>query len=1076
MSTIKSAGSGIKRGDRVGSGGSRRKIAFAVAAALFAGSGAFLLAPEATAQAVQVGQGTVYGTAAPAANQTVTITDASIGFTRTVNVGSDGQFRINVVPAGTYTATLSQNGAVIATQKGITVISGVGTPVNFASQQTENLGTISVTANTITPIDVTTSSTSVNVDATQVNKMPVNRDVMNVALLAPTVSRAPQFNVPSFGGSSSAENAFYVDGMNVTDDRKFLVLAQPPFEALNSFQVMTGGISAAYGNSTGGVVNMTTKSGTNDFHAGFDAYWQPPKLRDSSPNVAVYNSQLPGSPQFANQAVIQNDEEQSHLRYNLWASGPLIQDHLFYYVLAQETSDKVKTFNTPTGLGEDTNQKTPYLMTHINWNINPNNLLSLTYWKTNGTEDGTEYHMAPPSPGLLFSDSFANEVGPYTIQNGSKAIIGKYTWYLSNNFNLSALYGYLRFDNGTNTSSPDCPVAWDRTVVGVQKYIGCWVQAVRLVAPGSSDTRHEWRIDGEWFSGDSAGLLTGHDVTFGYTKARFGSNGITHYSGPDQNFVPGEVIGVQQALTIPGITWTYRPVAPSGITNGVCYVNGIAPPPGGSCPAAPTGSIYVSGRSFLDQGYFFTDTHAWYIEDNWHLTPDFYLQLGVRNQGYSNYNEVGQAFVTQANEWGPRLGFSWNVNGDSTSKLYGSYARYYIPVANNTNIRAAGGELDVFGPTMAVTGWNPATGAPTGQGQQLGPFTSQGSGGVPDPRTVATRNLTPLSVKEFILGWQKGFGQYSFGIQGEHRWLVDDVDDQCWFMSAPPFKPDIADFARSKGWNVQDFLNTVAPTTCLITNPGQDIETYANVDGATNPDGSLKLEPITIPNSFVNMPTGKRTFDAVTFSLTRSFTANFSGGASFTWSHLFGNTDGYVTTAGQTDAGITTAFDTPGAMVGSYGNLGNDHRYTLKAWGQWQFLPDWRAGFNTTLQSGMPLTCVGSYPDEDDQSGSGQYCGGTGGVGSSVADGFPYGSRLIIPGTIGTTPWMFNLDLQLAWTPTYIDGLTVRLNWFNVLNRATPVQQNPTYDSGFVPLATYQSPLAYQTPTYVELALQYQFK
>lgn len=1056
----------------------RRKVAYLAMALLVSGSGAWLASPAALGAALQVSQGSVYGTAVPAPNQSVTIESSATGFSRSVTVGSDGQFRITVVPAGTYTATLIQDGQVVATQQGIVVIPGVGTAVNFASQESLKLGSITVTANTITPIDVTTSSTSINISATQVNKMPVNRNVLNVALLAPTVSVNPAFDIPSFGGASSAENAFFVDGLNVTDDRQFLALAQPPFEALNSFQVMTSGIGAAFGNATGGVVNMTTKSGTNDLHAGFDLYWQPPKLRDSSPNVAVYNPTLPGAVGIPNQAFIQNDINQSDLRYNLWASGPVIENHLFYYALVQETNHTQQTFDTPNGVSDHEDDKTPYALLHMNWNINSNNLFSLTYWKTTGTTDGTEYTLAPPGPGELFSTATNGLNGTYKLETGSKAIIGKYTWYLNNNFNLSAMYGYLRFDNGSNSSSPNCPLAFDDTT-GVPMHIGCWVNALQIVSPGSTDTRHEWRIDGEWLSGNSAGLLSGHDVTFGYTKSRFGSNGIRQYPGPNQTYTTAQ--GLPADVTVPGISWEYFPVPGNGIVNGVCYVNGAAPPAGG-CPAAPPGSIFVQGRSFYDHGYYFTDNRAWYIEDNWHLAPNFYLQLGVRNQGYTNYNELGQAFVSQSNEWSPRLGFSWNVNGDSTSKLYGSYARYYIPVANNTNIRAAGGELDVYNQTYAVTGWDPATGQPVGQGPQLGPFSIQGSGTVPNPLTVATRNLTPLSQKEIVLGWQKGFGQYTFGMQAEHRWLVDGEDDQCWFLSAPPFKPDIADYAASQGWNVADFLATVAPTTCLVSNPGQDIETYANIDGKTNPDGSLKLEPITIPNSFIGMPTAKRTYDALTLSLTRSFTEDFSGGASFTWSHLFGNEEGYVLTSiAQTDAGITEAFDFPGLEEGAYGNLANDHRYTLKMWGQWQFLPDWRMGFDSTLQSGMPLECLGTYPDGDNiatfYGAFSHYCGGTGGSGGTAADGFPYGSQLIIPGTIGTTPWMFDLNLQLAWTPTYINGLTVRLNWYNVLNRATPIQQSPAYDDGnFNPIPTYLAPIAYQTPTFVELAVQYQFK
>ena len=75
-------------------------------------------------------------------------------------------------------------------------------------------------------------------------------------------------NLASFGGSSVAENAYYVNGFNITNAFNNLAFAQIPFEAIAEQQVKTGGYGAEFGRSTGGVVNLITKRGTNAFSAG----------------------------------------------------------------------------------------------------------------------------------------------------------------------------------------------------------------------------------------------------------------------------------------------------------------------------------------------------------------------------------------------------------------------------------------------------------------------------------------------------------------------------------------------------------------------------------------------------------------------------------------------------------------------------------------------------------------------------------------------------------------------------------------------------------------------------------------
>lgn len=1054
-------------------------VAYLAAGMLLVGGGVFSASTTAFA-AEQQTVGSIYGATQPAPNQTVRVTNTGTGLTRTAKVAGDGTFQIPALPAGSYLVELLQSGQVIATQKDVAVTAGSGTAVNFAQQQATKLSTITVAGNSIAPIDVSSTHTTMNVTATEVNRIPVQKNILSVALLAPTVNANPAFTMPSFGGASSAENAFYVNGFNVTDDLDFLHLAQPPFEALANFQIKTGGIGAAYGNALGGVINMETKAGSNTFHAGFDINWQPRPLQNlTGQNTVIRNAQgLPTTLLFQDKST-----KQMQLRYNVWASGPIIKNHLFFYGMVQETRASLDTYNAVTiptpfsgrgdvtqlGTSESMTQKTPYALGRIDWDINSNNVLTVTGWKTTGTTDGTEYNLIPNSDGLLTSTQRGSTVGHYQLQSGSKALIGKYTWYATSNFNISAMYGYLRFNRGSDSNPSDCPRAFDNRS-GVLTQIGCWVGYVSIVSPNASDARHEYRIDAQWLSGSGAGLLSGHDVTFGYDYQGFRSDGIRHYPGPTVNGVPG-------------IEWVYNSVPATGVVNGVCYPGGGPIPGTGVCPGAPgttasgnwPGQYYVSGRQFLDKGSFLTEDRAYYIEDNWHITPRWYLNLGIRNDNFKNYNGQNQVYIDQTNNWGPRLGFSWDVNGNSTLKMFGSYAEYFIPVANNTSVRAAGGEYDVYGQDYVYGSIDPTTGAPVGLGQKLGPSHIQGSGIAPNPLLPAAVNLKPMSQKEIILGFQKAINQnWTYSVRVMRRWLVNGSDDECTFLSIPGYSPDVYAYIQqhygtavaNASLNTGVLAGQYGGTSCIIANPGNDVQTYG-----VNANG--QLIPITISNSFIKMPRAQRTYNAIELQLTRSFSDKWMFSASYTWSHLYGNEEGYVLTPiAQTDAGITEAFDFPALETGAYGNLSNDHRHVFKLFGAYQFAPDWRIGANALIMSGKPLSCLGTYPSSTNFAyfyGSfTHYCG---------ADGVnPNSGTLVQQGTFGTTEWVYYLNLQLAWTPSQVPGMTVYANWYNVLGTNHVTQRAQAYDNGnYVPIPTFMTPTAYQDPMSFEVGLRYRF-
>ncbi len=87
-------------------------------------------------------------------------------------------------------------------------------------------------------------------------------------------------------------------------------------------------------------------------------------------------------------------------------------------------------------------------------------------------------------------------------------------------------------------------------------------------------------------------------------------------------------------------------------------------------------------------------TRAYYLEDNWSVTPRLVLNAGLRLEAFDNKNSDGDSYIKMDDMLAPRFGFSFDVKGDSRSKIFGNLGRYFLPVANVINIKQAGGFLD----------------------------------------------------------------------------------------------------------------------------------------------------------------------------------------------------------------------------------------------------------------------------------------------------------------------------------------------------------------------------------------------
>lgn len=978
--------------------------------------------------------GAVTGSADP--GDTITISNPERGFSRTVTVGADGNYRFSSLPTGTY--QISENGGA---PRNVTVNVGIAANVNFDNAGTATLGTVTVVgSNVVNPIDVSSVESTTILTAEQINKIPVPRNGTAVALLAPGTVRGDSAfgNLASFGGSSVAENQYYLNGFNITNTFANLNFVQVPFEGIAEQQVKTGGYGAEFGRSTGGVLNQITKRGSNEFHAGGNIFWEPESLEGERHDITYLDGEL-------YQDRSQNTSDQ--VTAALWASGALIRDRLFAYGLVQygRGTDTVYPGVATGANNYDAETKSPNWLLKLDWNINESNILEFT-GMSDHREINTDYYSSSyDSDGAPIRGDY---LGTDYTERGGDFYVAKYTGYLTDTFTLSVLAGHGEFSRSNYSVSANgivnsyqgevghgadgCPWIIDSRPGGDRT--GCYLATV-LGRPDAKDSRDQYRVDAEWQLGDH--LLRG-----GVDIDNFESVAGESYSG--------------------GEYWRY-------------YTDTL-----------------VRRRVFQSGSTVAVDQTAYYLEDSWNITDDFVAYLGARWDTFENKNGNGETYVKIENQFAPRLGFSWDVFGDSTFKVFGNAGRYALPLTATVAVRGA--SVSLFSEQFFnYTGVDPNTDAPTGLTPVDGSrgeirYLNNEFGLAKNPETIASQTLEPMYQDEYILGFQKQLtDNMSMGVRGIYRDLKAAIDDTC------DYRP-IFQWAYDHGYEVND-VNPGFPY-CRLYNPGNDSVYRMDVDG----DGTLETIEIGADdvwaegNDFgipagtsVQGPAAKRKYSALEFFFQGNWDKLFLQG-SYTYAKSKGNTEGGVKSdIGQDDTGTTQDFDYPELSYGAYGYLPNDRRHTLKLFGNYEFTDEWSAGFNLLVQSGRPVNCFGYLGDYITSRYGNSYFSCDPGMIDDMSDN---GSTIVPRGSAGTTPWQRTLDLNVAYRPSFVEGLMFKVDVFNVFNAqsATTLDEfgedgigRPTYgpNCGNPDLdqaeCTYGRATGYQAPRAVRFMIQYDF-
>src|SRR5271170_2607579 len=239
--------------------------------------------------------GTVHDqTGAVIPNATVTITDDSKGFSRTVTTDGQGNYRLLLLPPGTYAVKATAKGFNTYVSENVVLTTGEQGELPLSlSVGTTQVVTVSSGADII---ETQRSSQSTTVDQLRIDNLPTNgRNYINFTLTNSQIARdaAPQVGaIPTsglnFGGVRARSNSINVDGADAGDYISGGTRTTVSQDAVQEFQIITNGFAAEYGRASGGVVNIVTKSGTNATHGSAFGFLRNRYIQATNPFSTVY--------------------------------------------------------------------------------------------------------------------------------------------------------------------------------------------------------------------------------------------------------------------------------------------------------------------------------------------------------------------------------------------------------------------------------------------------------------------------------------------------------------------------------------------------------------------------------------------------------------------------------------------------------------------------------------------------------------------------------------------------------------------------------------------------------------------
>jgi hypothetical protein len=664
----------------------------------------------------------------PLPGVTLTATNAATGFNRSVVTETDGSYRFASLPVGIYDVTADLAGFGSVTTRNVEINVSTDRSLNVKLKQAAVQEQITVTA--ASPLIETTPAIGTVVSEREIANLPLNgRQFANLASLAPgttlSINSDPtkpgQLTVALAGGSGRNVN-FLVDGGDNTDDTIGGALQNFNIEAVQEFNIQTQQYKAEYGRTTGGVLTVVTKSGTNNFEGSAYEFY-----RDKSLNEETETEKLGGSGKGAYRRN----------QYGASIGGPIVRDMIHFFATGERLERPTSyTINTvvkdkngnplppiyPEFQGQSvaTPFKDNLLTAKVSADPSATQFLQVRY----GYQRNSDIYGA--SPAILPS-----ALG--TLTNNYHSILLGHTWQIGSNKVNDFVFQDTHFKNAILATSNDPALIYPGGV-SVGQSINTPQTTTQIKRQYKDDfawsqtlgqMRHDFKVGvnyidepllGGDFSTGTSGQYTLRDAVKGSPVIDIAIySGFAGYNTPikQYNYYGQDDISINKKLTV------------------------------------NAGLRYDLWKGFdLDQ----TSNPIWQTLSTQTKYNDPYLKAFQGGKGGKLKNDT--------NNWAPRLGFTYDVRGDAKNILRGGAGRYFdFPYTNATILFPAVAVQSTYGQSYANhngAGIRNPDGSFFQPGQPLPPNQQSGGTAVNPPNEVASPTLATPYSDQISLGysWQ----------------------------------------------------------------------------------------------------------------------------------------------------------------------------------------------------------------------------------------------------------------------------------------------------------------------------------
>lgn len=840
----------------------------------------------------------------------VTVVVTSEGKSTTVYTDGKGKFRFPALIPGNYELVASLTDFTSQKVADLELNLGDVVNLNLTMELAEVAETIVVTSEAPV-IEITQSATATSVSGELIDSLPRGRNFTSVVTQATHAANEDFAGGISIDGSSGAENRFVVDGIDTTNMQTGVSAKDVVTDHVQEVQIKSSGYMAEYGGSTGGVINVITKTGTNDWRGDLTAYYS-----DSS-YYGDIRPTLRRNPQSGEAEYITFDTtDWDRLEPGFTLGGPIWKDKMWFFAsyIPQETKyTRTLDYGSDGIFGFDRTDTYDFGVANVSGAIGN----SVSYKVAYNTSDYTRDNVLPSN------NLTDNPLGNYNLDNKqpNDSISGNLDWLATQNLALSFRGGQFVYDSQDSGTPTDVWYGFSTLSVGapgdlfpesgITQPIGYQNISSNVGAAYDKFTRDTIEGDLTYYA---SGFGGDHTFKTGIQVADIGNKTLNGYQNTRILFYWGRSISDLSGNSVTGPYGYYRLL------------------------------------QIATQGDVTSNNVGLFLQDSWRATDRLTLNIGLRTESeevpsYATTPGIPKVAIDLGfgDKVAPRLGFAYDLLGDGQWKLYASYGIFYDITKLEMPRGSFGGDkwvdhffaLDTFDylsivndPGCRIDPSNSIAAVPDCPSALLFSADRRHPSNDPNASTIDP-NLKPMESNEFTVGVEHQLSRrMSLGLRYVHKSLKRTIED----------------------------VGVQVPGTgevFFIANPGEGIATDI-------------LGP-----EFPNQPKAKRDYDGLELDFRLRATKSWTVHASYLYSKLYGNYSGLASSDefGRTSPnvnrffdGLPMSFDASGSLEPVYGRLGTDRPHQLKA--QVIYRTPWETsiGVNQYIGSGTPVSTTMTVP------------------------------------------------------------------------------------------------------------------